>query len=824
MKIPGLRLYWQDWFILGLLWFGATTIDLSWLILDHSPPAWDQGEHLTRALHYWNHLRTAEWFSGSWWQNLWELSPGYRGPFVYLLTVPLFTILGRGFVQAALVNSLLTGPLMGMTYLLGQHLFDRRTGLLAAASCLFLPSLVLLRTDYLIDYGLCCCVLATFLCLTYWYRISKYRWFTAMGIGLTLGATLLAKPTGLLFFIIPFAWLIGRHLWKREWISLAQLALALALAGILIFPWVQTNWLTILTNSSRSSVTWVPAGVIPGNRWSAWSYYARTLPFMLSKPLLYIPLGAWVGYGLVQGLGRFFPWIKRTIRVSLSPNPTAWGWLLGFIGGSYAILSLLKNKDPRHILPYAPMVMVALMRGFTLWRRPLVEGLSLVTLGIATVITAGSLFPLPLPQGPFQHRPNLNERWPHAEVIQKIVETDPYVQSTLGVLPNTATLNPMNFSFYGALEEFRVAGREIGFTPDAIASDRDALTWYVTKTGEGGPKNSPNEAKADVAQQLEESLDIRVEQEWPLPDGSQLSLLRRKVRPVRVYPYNQDLESIKLDSVEVPPTAPPGSTIPVTYRTVGPWDKLQQGILLLTWQPLDSQYGQWIHDHGLGAGHLYTGLTPPEPAAGFKVEEYLAMAIPADARGRYQLKAQYLDRQTGETIDLAAPSVTVQVKPENATPPAPTLDLNTRLRQLSEELALGEIDALFSKVGYMNQYDPDQDYLEQTEQAMTARLATQPDQLDWQYAKLLAQVLQQKGNDAIATAEAITELIPDEPYAWAYLGFLNLYQFKPGPANRALEQAAKLNPDLPNLKLLQGVAAVYRFNLPKGIRLIQEGT
>ena len=97
------------------------------------------------------------------------------------------------------------------------------------------------------------------------------------------------------------------------------------------------------------------------------------------------------------------------------------------------------------------------------------------------------------------------------------------------------------------------------------------------------------------------------------------------------------------------------------------------------------------------------------------VEERLAMAVPADARGRYQLKAQYLDRQTGETIDLATPPVTIQVKPEFEATAAPILDLNTRLRQLSQDLAAGDLDSLFSKVGYMNQYDPDQDYLKQTE-------------------------------------------------------------------------------------------------------------
>ena len=70
----------DGWILLGL-WLAGLLLDGLWLQRHGQPPAWDQGEHLSRALGVWQVLGEAAPFDPSWWQRLWAETPTYRGPF-----------------------------------------------------------------------------------------------------------------------------------------------------------------------------------------------------------------------------------------------------------------------------------------------------------------------------------------------------------------------------------------------------------------------------------------------------------------------------------------------------------------------------------------------------------------------------------------------------------------------------------------------------------------------------------------------------------------------------------------------------------------------
>ncbi|NJN21046.1 MAG: hypothetical protein HC812_07495 [Leptolyngbya sp. RL_3_1] len=57
------------------LWGLVLACDLTWIHLDHSIPAWDQGNHLNHALHHWQVLQSPRWLDGDWWQTLWKQAP-----------------------------------------------------------------------------------------------------------------------------------------------------------------------------------------------------------------------------------------------------------------------------------------------------------------------------------------------------------------------------------------------------------------------------------------------------------------------------------------------------------------------------------------------------------------------------------------------------------------------------------------------------------------------------------------------------------------------------------------------------------------------------
>ena len=81
-------------------------------------------------------------------------------------------------------------------------------------------------------------------------------------------------------------------------------------------------------------------------------------------------------------------------------------------------------------------------------------------------------------------------------------------------------------------------------------------------------------------------------------------------------------------------------------------------------------------------------------------------------------------------------------------------------------------------------------------------------------------MLRKEGPQATQTLQTLTTLAPDNAHHWAYLEFVYLDRWQ-GNAQAALVEAEHLQPDLPNLKLLQTGNAVMGLKLPKAIRLAQ---
>ena len=59
------------------------------------------------------------------------------------------------------------------------------------------------------------------------------------------------------------------------------------------------------------------------------------------------------------------------------------------------------------------------------------------------------------------------------------------------------------------------------------------------------------------------------------------------------------------------------------------------------------------------------------------------------------------------------------------------------------------------------------------------------------------------------------QLDSENPYSHAYLAFVYLYDWRAKAAEKALKPAIEINPDLPEIKALTGVAALMQGNLLK---------
>jgi 4-amino-4-deoxy-L-arabinose transferase-like glycosyltransferase len=823
----------RNWVILLGLWLVSVLCDRLWFALDQSVPSWDPAEYLTQSLEYWQALQQPQWFSGGWWTQLWQVTTK-SAPFTFLATAPVLSLFG--LPHSTLVNLLFSAVLLGSIYGLGAHLLNPRIGLWAAGLCLLLPELYRIRLDYLLDYPLVAMVTLSFFCLTRWRdsKTPQQGWGWAGAFGVALGLTLLTKQTGLFFLFLPMLWLGVGCLRQRDWGRLAQLFTAVLLSIIFWGPWYSINWLLILTSSKRATIDSAIAEGDPGlNTLGAWTYYWQKIPQLVSWPLLLVPIVAIL----------LFAWRnQRRTKPGLSfrqqdlAKKHTWSWLAVFIGGAYLLNSLNINKDPRYIVPCLPVIALLLAYGLTLlperWR-----GVRWGTVGLAVLLAIFNLFPVGGGIGDWltgtltpysQHQIYRGTKLPHREVIQAVVEAQPYLRSNIGVLPSTPRINQHNFSYFGALANFQVFGRQVGTVKQQVEQDARSLDWFITKTGgQGSIRSQIASAQQQIVQTVSQSPDFQ-HRDWSLPDGSVLQLFQRRSPPIQVSPSPTAVGSqVQLIRVQVPEQIPPGMPVPITYEWSGPWQELQQGIALLTWTLQSAETNQpstgnhWFHDHGIALGNLMAGGQKIAPDASFQVAERLAMRPTAGLPdGRYVLQGIYLNRKSGVSYPLSMPVISVQLSSKATAIAAPELDLISQFREYIPGFRQGKVEPLFAFIGRIHQYDPIQDYLIPLEQSVKFRLQQNPNDLDLLYTLTFVQALKRKP-EIVQTCERLTQLDAANPYAWIYAGIVHLYFGQPGRASTDFDRAASFNPPLKELRLLRGAAALLQLRLPQAWELLR---
>ena len=303
-----------------------------------------------------------------------------------------------------------------------------------------------------------------------------------------------------------------------------------------------------------------------------------------------------------------------------------------------------------------------------------------------------------------------------------------------------------------------------------------------------------------------------------------MQLYHRRLPAVKVEPIVTKIDKLELQAT-VPNSSPPGFPVPVTYQWSGNTKQLLSGIVLLSWHQINSNRISWLHDRAIGMGAIYSGIPGNKY---MRVTETSAMLPPRNTPpGIYTLSATYLNQKTGESYSLTLAPVTIEINPRSTPSPAPELDLITQLRVLAATLPQGTpaLEHLFAEVARINQYDPTQDYLQQTALALQYRLkmSPQPDRT-WAYALALATALKRDVNGAISALEQVTKLDSYNPYAYAYLAFVRLYKFQPHLAEIAVLKAISLNPKLPELHAIHSIAALMQVKLIPAWNYFQQYT
>ena len=99
-----------------------------WVLLDTRPPSWDPAAHLRIAFGYWNVFVSG---TDRFWLDLLSVEPFYP-PFYHLTLLPVFAWLGISTDNAVVLNSIYLAVIILSTYGIGNRLYGKNTGLLAA--------------------------------------------------------------------------------------------------------------------------------------------------------------------------------------------------------------------------------------------------------------------------------------------------------------------------------------------------------------------------------------------------------------------------------------------------------------------------------------------------------------------------------------------------------------------------------------------------------------------------------------------------------------------------------------------------------------------
>jgi 4-amino-4-deoxy-L-arabinose transferase-like glycosyltransferase len=786
----------------------SIAIHLVWLMLDRSVPSWDDASHLTNALNYQRVLDRVQPFSSDWWRELWAQSPSYTAPFIYILTVPFLNIFGKSVDSGILVNLIFIITIACTTYALGKTVFSSQISLWAAGLCLMFPALLNVQMMYLLDDGIVAITCLTFWFLTLWKNADTKAksWQWSLIFGISFGCLMLSKPTGFLFLTFPSIFLLARFIKHRNWWGILQFAIAIVISWSIYGGWFGQNWLTIITSAVAANGMGKMEGDPGANTWEGWVYYIRMLPEFVSLPILVTFLGL-----LVLGI-----WKKnQDFYVQIKTMPSLW-LILYFLGG-YFFCSLATNKDSRFILPILPVLSIFIAYGINLFQTTWAKRLRWIMVGVTGIILVVNLFWIPgtdnllkLPYigYPLIHRTDTSSNFPHQQLIQAIAKEQPYLQSNIGVLASARTLNSENLNLYGSLADFQVYARYFVNSrtkdPSLIAKDLKYLNWYVTKTGDLGYVDP------GLLSAIEQHPRIKLYQTWAMPDQTLVKLYQRQDLPISVLPIAEVSDRVKLERVIVSPSS--DLAVNTTYQLSGDRDSLQHGLLLLTWQSKDQT---WYHDRGIGLGELYLRHSK---FRNFRITENSAMLPPSPSPlQEYQLTATYLDQRTGQTYPLPVPNIEIRSSVDNTFPP----NAIAQLSKLGKLFAQGKIDAVFSQLSVLNQYDPVQDYLNQAQAAIKYRLQqVQPDledqgksQIELRYTLALIQAVQRQVRPLLDNLTQLAQTDSQNPYAWIYLGFVRLYNWQPQAAEIAFQIADKLPSPPPELATLKIVSSVLRLDL-----------
>jgi hypothetical protein len=389
---------------------------------------------------------------------------------------------------------------------------------------LLLPLVAWTSRETLLDPTLAGWVaLALFLVIKSQY-LRLRRWTLLLGIVIAGG--MLTKWTFCLFLVAPILFSMVRTKERRA--SAKNLLDAILVSLPLVFWWYLPNLNALATRFrlTSSAADWEQDPSI-STLWG-WIYYPRSFS----------------SYYLFVVFTCLLLWV--IVRVLRRPRQVCESYLLWTVFGGVLLLTLLKAKDPRYLMPLATPLVVLLLSEFDkLKSRFWVPGIVVFAFLQFLVVS----FSVPLLSGKFAFFETEDDRdylgmarewvlyssdyfgllgaprvedWKYSDIVAHFRNED-----RVGFVPDAAYFNPSTLRLSALEREVWSEVTRIGTSTPTQESLED-YDWIVGKTGDQGISyiTQFNEQIYDAV----EAHNWRLVEKWSLPDGTEAVLWQNPTR------------------------------------------------------------------------------------------------------------------------------------------------------------------------------------------------------------------------------------------------------------------------------------------------------
>ncbi len=225
------------------LFFVGTTF--LWLLLDRSPPSWDDAYYLSKSLVFYDAFADGglRGFSKQFLHGM-----GTKPPLIAALPSPVYWITGRKTRAAYAVNLFFLLVMFGALYWLGKKYAGPRAGLIAVFVAGTMPILYGLSRWFLVECGLTAIVCVGICLVAEWTEFDGA--LRAFLLGVVCGLGLLMKMSFPLYVLIPMLYFAIRA--RTSALRVKTLTAFVAPAVVLALPWYFFNFRSVLDTALRA--------------------------------------------------------------------------------------------------------------------------------------------------------------------------------------------------------------------------------------------------------------------------------------------------------------------------------------------------------------------------------------------------------------------------------------------------------------------------------------------------------------------------------------------------------------------------------------------